>query len=212
MVALEDVKNYLGISGTDHDVFLSLQVSIISEAIEGYCNRRFSLSDYEQTFYAQDFLKSYEVLLYHFPVTQVSSVVESSTEDNWTPITGHRVHKPSGTLSLSSGFFKTGKILKVSYSAGFSEIPAIISHVLLSLIQERFNKRSSGVDLNFGSDVQRISIPGAISIDFDYSLNQNERKSAYGVLLGNYLNVLDPFRSERTISGSSKLAYVEEVP
>ena len=76
---------------------------------------------------------------------------------------------------------------------------------------ERYNKKSSGVDLNFGSDVQRVSIPGAISIDFDYSLSNNERKSAYGVILGSNSNILDDWRSERSVIGSGKLEYVEAV-
>jgi hypothetical protein len=80
--------------------------------------------------------------------------------------------------------------------------------VELSIIEERYNKKKSGISLNFGSDVQRVSIAGTISVDFDYSLQSNERVSAYGTILGNYINVLDQYRSERVLTGSGMITYV----
>jgi len=93
--------------------------------------------------------------------------------------------------------------------AGYATIPTIILTVLDSLVQERYNKKVAGVDLNFGSDVQRVSIPGTISIDFDYSLSNNERKSSYGSIIGSYANILDDWRSERSVVGNSTLQFVE---
>jgi hypothetical protein len=121
------------------------------------------------------------------------------------------VHGPSGRIIKTDGtYFFGAEETVILYDAGYETLPSTIQSVLDSVVQERYNKNTSGVDLNFGSDVQRISIPGAISIDFDYSLNNNDRKSAFGVILGANLNILDPYRSERAILGESKLIYVEE--
>jgi len=76
------------------------------------------------------------------------------------------------------------------------------------LVKERYNKHTSGIDLDFGSDIQSISIPGTISVAYDYSLQNNERKTAFGAILGNYVNTLDYFRSERPLIGSVRLEYV----
>ena len=87
-------------------------------------------------------------------------------------------------------------------------MPTTIQYVVKAIVEERYNKKLSGVSLNFGSDVQRISIPGTISIDFDYTLTSNDRVNAFGNLLGSYLNLLDFYRSERAILGASRLNYV----
>ena len=117
-----------------------------------------------------------------------------------------------GRVISTEDYFFAGEETVIEYDAGYATIPSAILSVLDSLVGERYNKKSSGVDLNFGSDVQRISIPGTISLDFDYSLSNNERKSAYGSILGNNANILDDWRSDRAVLGSDKLIYVEVQP
>jgi hypothetical protein len=216
MLTLSQMKNFLNISlvDTTFDTFLETQISVVSEAVEGYCNRKFSLRSYVEYFFREDFSETtYKIQARQFPIVSLQSLQVSDSEDSltWEGIASYRLHKPSGIINSQEGLFRSGRVLKMTYSAGYAEIPAIISHVIYSIVEERYNKKVSGVSLNFGSDVQRISIPGSIAIDFDYSLNQNERKSAYGVILGNFLNVLDPFRSERVVSGPSKLSYLESL-
>ena len=217
MITLNEMKSFLGIDPSDNsdDSFLQLQISIISDAVEGYCNRKFLQKNYIQYFFKEDFnpQKVTKLFLQNYPLKSISSLKESDSENSsdWNSVSNYRFHNPSGTITTQDYFFRCGKVLKVEYSAGFSELPPLIKGVILSLVKERYSKKKNNIDLEFGADVQRISIPGAIAIDFDYTLSHNERKSAYGVLLGNYLNVLDAFRSERVVVGSSKLAYVEEV-
>lgn len=216
MITLTQMKSFLNLSlvDTTFDTFLESQIAVVSEAVEGYCNRKFSLASYAEYFFKEDFSETpYKIQTRQFPIVDLQSIQVSDSEDSltWGDISSYRLHKSSGTINSQEALFRSGRVLKLTYSAGFPTIPAIISHVIYSIVEERYNKKVSGVSLNFGSDVQRISIPGSIAIDFDYSLNQNERKSAYGVILGNFLNVLDPFRSERTVSGQSKLSYLESL-
>lgn len=206
---LSNVKSRLGISTSDDDTFLTSQITMISDVIEAYCRRKFLAATYIQTFYREYNKMGKTIELYHYPVTAVESV-----EQDGVPLADieYRVHGPTGRIMSKYGaYFFTQEETVVEYTAGYASCPTPILAVLDSLVSERYNKKKSGVDLNFGSDVQRISIPGAISIDFDYTLTNNERKSAYGTILGNYANVLDDWRSERAVLGSDKMQFVEVV-
>lgn len=211
---LANVKTFLGESTTTYDSFLQLQIDMVSDAIEGYCGRKFAQADYTQTFYREDFdgpLYFKELLLYHYPLNSIATIVEKRDETDLvgTAVSNYRFHTPTAKLTKHWGsFFCNGRILEVTYNAGYATVPPLILSVFYGVIQERYNKKLNGIDLNFGSDVQRLSIPGAISIDFDYTLNNNERKNAFGVIIGSYQNVLDYFRSDRSLIGEVRSSYV----
>lgn len=214
LIALDDMKNYLGIPllDTSNDAFLTLNIQVVSDAIEGYCKRKFASATYTQTFYKNKFQSIPDSLpLYHYPLVSIASVVEKDEDaEPGTPVTDYRYHNPTGILEKNWGrFFANGNMVVAEYVAGYAVIPALIQSVTYSLVQERYNKRMSGVSLDFGSDVQRISVPGVISIDFDYSLNNNERKTHFGTILGSHINVLDSYASERHILGDVRLVYVQ---
>lgn len=201
---LSNVKSRLGITDSDSDVFLTQQIELISDVIEAYCRRKFLRAKYRQTFY--DYV-GYKTELFHFPTISVESIV---SDGRIVVSNEYIVHKPTSTITMKHSHLC--KDTEVVFEAGYDTCPLPILSVLDSIVGERYNKKKSGVDLNFGSDVQRISIPGAISIDFDYSLSNNDRQTAYGVILGNNANILDDWRSERAVIGSGKLEYIEEEP
>ena len=213
LVSLADAKTYLGVSSATYDSFLTEQLTVISDAVEGYCGRKFEQAAYVQTFYDDDFENgAYEELpLFHYPVNTIAYVKEIDPDSNAeTALTSNiRLHKPTGKIKYLEGYFHNGSKVEVSYNAGFATIPSPIRSVVLSLVEERYNRKISGVALSFGSDVQSIAIPGTISISFDYSLQANERKTAYGLIIGNYVNVLDPYRSERRVTGSIVVGYLD---
>lgn len=208
--SLANVKARLGITETANDTFLTAQITLVSDTIEAYCRRKFLEADYTQTFYRGDCEPKGWLELFHFPVSAVASVVEDSVTLN---VSNYRFNKPTGRLVRPRGAFFLPLETVVTYTAGYAdgEVPTPILSVLDSIVGERYSKKITGVGLNFGSDVQRISIPGTISIDFDYSLNNNDRKNAFGTILGNNINILDPYRSERAVVGEGKLIYAEEV-
>lgn len=218
LVSLADMKSYLGIDSSDttYDAFLTLQLEIVSESIEGYCGRSFEKRTWNQTLYKQDWVNQDKIYLYHYPLTQQ---VTSITKDDGTPMDLDEVVNLNPVAMLRrlgddgkflNFFFFDCDSIEVEYEAGYATIPAPIRSVVYSLVSETYSKKKVGIDVNFGNDVQRLSIPGVISIDFDYTLQSNERKNKYGMILGNYLNVLDSYRSERSI-GLGSLEYVEEV-
>lgn len=218
LISLSDMKSYLGLGAgvTEYDSFLTSQLEIVSEAAEGYCGRKFIQANYKQTFYREEYpndLDFKELLLASYPLVAVTSVKEYVNEGDLVgrDLTEYRVAKELSILRYIQGgrFFLHGDIVEVEYSAGYAETPTLVKSVIYSVVQERYNKKINGIDLNFGSDIQRISIPGTIGIDFDYSLQNNERKSAFGTILGNHVNVLDYFRSERAVVGNVQILYVD---
>lgn len=216
LVPLADIKTYLGITDNSYDGFLTSQEEVVSSAVEGYCNRVFTDTSYVETFYHEDMVGEYDLTkltLFHYPVTMMTEIKEFANEQDLVgvAVTDFRTNNPTAIVSKSYGggyFFADGKILRVTYDAGFATIPPLITNVVLEIIQERYNKKVSGVTLDFGNDVQRVSVPGVLSVDFDYSLDNNQRKSAFGSIIGSQANVLDFFRSERSVVGSVKLNYV----
>lgn len=232
LVTLADVKDYLGETTTNYDAFLTSQINLFSSAVENYCARKFLTDTYTQTFYYSDFDRDDErkkLWLYHFPVASIQEVREITTFDGSDsseviPTTDYRLNIQKGFITRTEdgypkSWFNDSKYFLVSglntrvevdFTAGYAETPLEIQDVIFSLIGERYAKKVSGVDLGFGNDIQRLSIPGTMSIDFDYSLQANERKTKFGMLLGNYINVLDFFRSERPLAGDIKENYVVE--
>lgn len=206
LVTLADMKTFLGITSNTYDTFLTEQISLVSEAIEAYCRRSFNVATYQQTYYKSDYPPGPNILTYHYPVKTLTSIVEDGVT---LASTEYRVNKPTGIITRKNycNFFIADETV-VTYDAGYDLLPEPIKSVVYSIVQERYNKKTIGIDLNFGSDVQRISIPGAISIDYDYSLNANERANAFGAILGTQINVLDYYRSSRAIVGEGKLIYL----
>ncbi len=223
LVSLEDMKAYLGVSEETYDTFLTQQTTLISDTIEAYCRRKFLETDYVQIFYLEDLISRDKVLdeltLFQYPITAVTSVVEKYLDtDAGDAVTDFRPHKPSGKLikkraygPYCTPFFSYGKlIVEVAYTAGYETVPTPVQQVVYNLVQEAYNKKVNGIDLNFGSDVETISIPGVINIQYDFSLNNNERSSTFGMILGSNANILDFYRSERAVIGTLRLAYNEE--
>lgn len=224
LVTLDEMKTYLGIPlvTVTYDDFLNREITTISDSIEGYCNRQFISQGYVQTFYKDDYeeLKNREQLfLYHYPVTTINSVkeveiLESGEVETILSASSIRSNPASGKIRKQTlgrkefWFIDCFEKLVVDYVAGYINIPEPIKSVVYSLVSERYSKENSGIDVNFGSDVQRVSIPGVMSVDFDYSLNANERKQHFGMILGNYANVLDSYRSERSLLPNSIEAYI----
>lgn len=211
LMTLEDMKIKLKIDPEDdtYDVFLTDQINIVSEAMEIYCGRKFLRANYVEEFYRDEIKKDRvtEIYLHHYPVANVSSIIEDEEI-----LTDYRLVKDTGLIRKNKyGFFSSSdSMITVRYSAGFQELPYTLQSVLVSLVGERYGKEQAGVSLSFGSDVQRISIPGTISIDYDYTLENNSQTIALGVILGSQINVLDQFKSERKVVGVLRNGYVNQ--
>lgn len=218
LVALNDLKTYLGIDlgDTSEDAFLNSEIALFDETVQNYCNRILEVNSYTETIYYDDFKDDFEYQLYHFPIQSITSVTEKAM-DVTDEIRTYRINKKSGSLVLTGDYgekqrlfvnYSLGAYLEIVYSAGYSTVPLEIQEAIKSLIQARYNRKKSGVDINFGNNVQRLNIPGVMGIDFDYTLSTNERSNKYGMILGDYLNIFDNYRSERTLIGDNSQVYI----
>ena len=215
LITLQECKDFLGIADASQDVFLTTQINVISEAIENYTGRKFVEAAYTETYYREDVdkLRNFSsAWLYHYPTIAVTSILGDGVDisDNT------RVYKTRGLIKKSDYSFHHYDEVEFQYTAGYPDIdanttgvPYTIKDVVFNLVQERYNKSNAGIPLNFGNNVQRMSIPGTISIDFDYTLSTNDRKNSFGMILGDYGNVIDHFRSERSIVGTIAETIVE---
>lgn len=200
LVTLNEMKDYLGIpfATTTYDGFLTEQITVISEAIEKYCGRKFSSATYTQTIYKDQFENKNDKTIYllHYPLKTINTIKLDNVN-----ITGYRIEYDYSRITKIDGFINDGEELVINYTAGYDVIPAPIRQTVFSLVEEKYNKKKAGIPVNFGNDVQSIAIAGTISISYDYSLQANDRKGAFGMILGNYLNVIDMYRSERRLIG-----------
>lgn len=216
LVTLDKMKEYLGIADASQDTYLTGELELFTETIQNYCNRVFEVTTINERIYHRDFYNVKTHYLYHFPIDSITSATEKAKDEDDTVLVT-LVNNKTGKLSILDDseyftqlFANTGRngYMDIVYEAGYRSVPAEIQETVKQLVQARYNKKQSGVDFNFGSNVQRISVPGVIGIDFDYTLSTNDRKSKYGMILGDYLNVLDSYSSERTILGETELSYL----
>lgn len=213
LVPTTEVKTYLGITDSSLDTFLDTQGEILSDAFELYCSRKFLTASYTQEVFLDELNDEYfrELNLYHYPIQSITSVVASFLDD---PITDYRLISNTGVLRKSNGWFSGSygsseeDKITIQYVAGFDELPNPLKQSYFNLMNQAYQKRSSGIGIDFGSNVQRLSIPGTISVDFDYSLETNNRNRGLGQIIGNEANVLDLYRSERTMIGTVRNGHV----
>ncbi len=218
LVSLDDMKEYLGIplGDTSQDSYLTTELLMFTEAIENYCNRKFEVATYVERIYHRDFYNARDHHLYHFPIVSIASAIEKAKdEDDITLNT--LVNKRTGKFNVLDEdeyftrlFVNTGRngYMDITYDAGYATVPLEVQESVKMLVQARYNKKNSGVDFNFGSNVQRINVAGVMGIDFDYTLSTNERNNKYGMILGDYQNVFDNYRSERTLIGETEVTYM----
>jgi len=224
LVSLADMKTYLEETTATYDDFLTEQLNLYSSAVENYCGRVFTSTSYTQTYYKSDFVEpsTPKLPLYHYPTTTITSIKEiTSVEgvDTDTQTLDAYQYRPNlniGTvLKLEAGapvyWFSalcSEDRIEVAYTAGYTTIPLEIDATIKQLVAEKYEKKKSGIPINLGPDVQSIAIPGVLNVAYDYSLQANERKNKFGMLIGNYANVLDFFRSERALLGEVRENYV----
>lgn len=211
LVPLSKLKEVLKIpvADTSSDAFLLQWGTIISNAVEIFCRRKLLAADYIETqYYDDDGVLNDSLMLYQYPLNSVTSITPEGQDP--LDLSTMRLQKSVGVVFCKHGFYRNGAdSIEIKYNAGFVTLPPVIEMVVTSLVQEKYNREKTGMDLNFGSDVQRISIPSTISIDFDYTLTNNDPNNEMGQILGNYMNVLTPFKSERAISPQGRVVYVD---
>lgn len=142
LVLLSDAKTELGIADTASDTYLTRAIAAESARISTYCNRVFQSEGMRDTFFLGDSPALKYLILSRPNVTAVSSiVVDGETLDSseyLAPVDGHyaRVSTEGDNLIPWCG----DKIV-VTYTAGYTSIPAAVQEACLQLIKGRFYAR-----------------------------------------------------------------------
>lgn len=155
---LETVKTELAIPDTDtsKDTWISQAITQVSIAIANYCQRVFPVETVTDTFYFNRRWRAHQrtddrdiLQLMRFPVTQVTSVVETLSDGTTNTLVlgtdyvrkdnvGQLIRLNSDTSFLGHWI---GSIVVVQYSAGYAETPADLVDATLRTVTQRYAGR-----------------------------------------------------------------------
>lgn len=170
VATLAEVKTYLELTASTHDVRLQDALNRAQAIAESYCNRKFDEGTFTEYF---DGGGRNMLLLRNYPVASVASVHDdfSRTYGDATLIapTSYGLDKELGILRLDSGlFFLDGnQNVKVVYTGGYADAPHDLKQAVIlgavALFEERKNVGVNSRSLGEGGTVSyRHGIPDEI--------------------------------------------------
>ena len=138
LVALDDLKLALGITGTDEDAALQAAITFQSRIIAEYCDRRFGLAEVMETFTFDpgEVMRTRNALwLSLYPVEDVLEISDA---------TDFEFDKPSGRLWMTGNWSGT---VAVNYIGGYDlpeGAPARLAKAVIEAVSE--SRMTSGRD------------------------------------------------------------------
>lgn len=149
LVELEDYKEYKNITSTEEDTRRQILITQVSSLVENYCNRTFL--DYASSPGVTQYFSALntEVWLSHFPVIAVTYLgVSADGGKTYTELSeddsggdGFFVYYDSGKISTQKwgipflySVQHPYKSLKITYTAGYTEIPEDLKLAVFDLI------------------------------------------------------------------------------
>lgn len=174
MVTVSDFKLYNKLDGTGTDEFISVSLDYAIDAVESYCNRKFTYGEYTQYSNGNN---SCSLNLQNYPVKAITSVSVYNGTDFENIFSGSDSTSDSlflvaetNSIELIKGysFTKGRKNIKTVYTSGFSTGEAYndIKGVLLEMATVFYNnspKSNKGLlGLSSKSDNSNVSVSWAI--------------------------------------------------
>lgn len=155
LTTLADVKESLGITNSAKDNLITRKINQATDIIEGYIGLDTDHHIKETTYTNEEFDASGidQLLLRAWPVTAISDLgsrASSLNESSWTTIqsTDYFFDEFSGVIEGLSTFVGGYNRYRVTYTAGYSTIPADISEaavMLASTLVQNADQTGSGV-------------------------------------------------------------------
>jgi len=129
LIALDDVKESLGISDASKDNILTRYINYATDLIEKYCNNR----RFKETTYTDEEVNgsgTHYLNLKHFPVTSITKL-EYRTSSDYSASDFDQVDtsdyilesSDSGMIYFPRGFVRGTRNYRVTYIAGYATIP-----------------------------------------------------------------------------------------
>jgi len=208
LVTLTEVKTALGIvnASAEQDVFLNRMIALADHTARDYCGRWFNSAQFVETWWAPA-----KVTAREYPIISIDAV----TADSATLTPGNlRVDKHRGRIWRPDGdsmdWQATNK-LEITYTAGYSTIPAPLQEWCFLLIDTKWRAWAStrGLDSG-GNQVSGIKHPDGSSVNYATLAGIGGTASDVpGWMTGAPLSALDSYRDP---SASSSDEYSRVTP
>lgn len=147
LITRQEYKTYAGIKSTNDDSIIDSLLPKVSQAVKNYCRRTFV--DYMDTAKVETFNGGFKTLiLAETPVVTISSVQLSEnygqTYTNLTEYTDWVLDESTIVSLNTTGFDKLIKGYKVTYFAGYDDVPADLSLAVMDII-DYYMKNDSAI-------------------------------------------------------------------
>lgn len=143
-INIAKVKSYLEITASDFDTLLTDLAASVGAFIEGYCGRKFDNDDYVEIYSGDGgrflYLKNYPISA----VTKIEYRNGPNSNPNWQELSSDDYYLiDSRSIAKDSKFIEGFNNYRVTYSAGYEELPAELLQVAIEMIAKKFNGRKS---------------------------------------------------------------------
>lgn len=166
LTSLANVKAYLSIGDSTRDGILNLLIPAASRAIEKACDRTFNEATYADDRYSGNWQRTLQ--LRNYPVITFTGIWDDSARvfasSSLIDSVNYSVDNETGQVELDGLIFSKGvRNIKVSYTAGYTTIPADLELIAIKLVSFLYNKRfsdgASSESIGEGSVTYEASIP-----------------------------------------------------
>jgi hypothetical protein len=231
---LDSIKSDLGITGTENDAFITRRIAAAWAWMERYTSRELCvppagfIDDWRRIAQAGpvpplppswDHQPRATVFLRHFPVVKIDAVDLDGTagvaaDVMFNPKTG-KLFSLRGQVEsedLSNQLWRT----KITYTAGWAEVPADLYEIVLGAVQAAWIAKSTGGALGVPGTVTGINVVDVGSVEMAqgnaFVQAATKGSGASDPLLGPYVNMLDLYIDHRSRIGHAMVPVTEPVP
>lgn len=143
LATLQNVKDFMGISGGASDTKIELLIDLVSAYIEAYTNRTFGTTAYANEEY--DGYGNVELRLKQYPViafTKLEHRKTNSNEDSWEEIDtkDYFVDLTNGIITKTTVFARGVKNYRATFTAGYATAPNDLKYCALVMISDMFSR------------------------------------------------------------------------
>lgn len=163
LVSLNDYKEFARISLSDigEDAKLQKIADETESEVKEYLNRDLELKDYVEVY---DGNGSNEIILNQFPINEVSKI--EFYEDEWIEGTYTRLYIDNSVIGIEGLVFTKGiQNIRISYNAGYEEVPGDIIRACKQLFTLNFQQQEGRKDLGLAS--VGVGAEKSVNLDLD---------------------------------------------
>ena len=141
------VKEFMGITHSDWDALIASLITRMSSFIEDYCGVPFSSTDYTDERYDGLEFNGGVLRLKNYPIISVASLYDDTSRDFQSDAliaTDDYVwYADEGVVRMvDGGVFNEGEQnIKITYTAGYTEVPSAIDQVCIELVTAKLKDR-----------------------------------------------------------------------